>query len=272
MHHIQALPLVATVPGHYSLAVPSSSSSSSSSPLQRRRLRRAFPTNKPPNLKPLTSRIVYLTRRRQIKQIIEEVEAAKRRYGKLNTIVMNAVMEACVHCGDVDLALKIFDEMAKPESCGVDSITYGTLLKGLGKARRIDEAFQLLESVERGNAVGSPNLSAQLIFGLLNALIEMGDLRRANGLLARYGFLLHEGGSPSVRIYNLLMKGYIQSGSYQAAVNLHEEMFHLGLEPDRLTYNTLILACVKSGKLDAAMHFLEEMKVTACLKGQSTNV
>lgn len=86
---------------------------------------------------------------------------------------MNAVMEACVHCGDVDLALKIFDEMAKPESCGVDSITYGTLLKGLGKARRIDEAFQLLESVERGNAVGSPNLSAQLIFGLLNALIEM---------------------------------------------------------------------------------------------------
>lgn len=66
-------------------------------------------------------------------QIIEEVEAAKRRYGKLNTIVMNAVMEACVHCGDVDLALKIFDEMAKPESCGVDSITYGTLLKVLNQ-------------------------------------------------------------------------------------------------------------------------------------------
>lgn len=69
----------------------------------------------------------------------------------------------------------------------------------------------------------------------------------------------------SIVIYS---QGYIQSGSYQAAVNLHEEMFHLGLEPDRLTYNTLILACVKSGKLDAAMHFLEEMKVTACLKGQ----
>lgn len=64
-------------------------------------------------------------------QIFEEIEIAKRRHGKLNTIVMNAVMEACVHCGDVDLALKVFDEMTKPESCGVDNVTYGTLLKVL---------------------------------------------------------------------------------------------------------------------------------------------
>lgn len=44
---------------------------------------------------------------------------------------MNAVLEACVHCGDVDLAVKLFDEMSKPESCGVDNVTYGTLLKVL---------------------------------------------------------------------------------------------------------------------------------------------
>lgn len=33
-----------------------------------------------------------------------------------------------------------------------------------------------------------------------------GDLRRANGLLARYGSVLHEDGSPSILMYNLLMK------------------------------------------------------------------
>jgi pentatricopeptide repeat protein len=64
-------------------------------------------------------------------QIFEEIEVAKRRYGKLNTIVMNAVLQACVRCADVDSALKIFDEMSKPDSCGVDSVTYGTLLKVL---------------------------------------------------------------------------------------------------------------------------------------------
>jgi hypothetical protein len=33
--------------------------------------------------------------------------------------------------GDVDSALKMIDEMSKPDSCGVDSVTYGTLLKVL---------------------------------------------------------------------------------------------------------------------------------------------
>lgn len=47
-------------------------------------------------------------------------------------------------------------------------------MKGLGDAQRIDEAFQVLESVEQGTAVGSPQLSAALFSGLLNALIESG--------------------------------------------------------------------------------------------------
>lgn len=213
------------------------------------------------NLKRLTSRIVQLTRRRQLNQVFEEIEVAKKRYGGINTIVMNAVLEACVHCGDIDSALKVFDEMSKSRSCRVDSVSYGTLLKGLGKARRIDEAFQLLEAVERGSAVGNPELSASLLHGLLNALLDAGDLRRANGLLARYGFVFHEGGGPSILIYNLLMKGYISSGSPEASFTVHNEMLRQGLKPDKLTYNMLILAAVKTEKLDSAMQYLEEMKV-----------
>uniref|UniRef100_A0A7C8ZC13 Uncharacterized protein n=1 Tax=Opuntia streptacantha TaxID=393608 RepID=A0A7C8ZC13_OPUST len=96
---------------------------------------------------------------------------------------MNAVFEACVHCGDIDSALKVFDEMSNSRSYRVDNVSYATLLKGLGMARRIDEAFQLLEAVEQGNAVGNPTLSAPHLHGLLNALIEAGDLRRANVFL-----------------------------------------------------------------------------------------
>ena len=62
---------------------------------------------------------------------MEEIDTAKQRYGKLNTIAMNAVLEACVCCGDVEAALQIFDEMSKPGGCGVDTISYGTLLKVL---------------------------------------------------------------------------------------------------------------------------------------------
>ncbi|GFQ03685.1 pentatricopeptide repeat-containing protein at5g10690 [Phtheirospermum japonicum] len=214
----------------------------------------------PLNLKPLTSRVVQLTHRRQLAQIFEEIEIAKEQHGKLNTIVMNAVLQACVHCHDINSALKVFDEMSKPEGCGVDEVTYGTLLKGLGDARRIDEAFQVLESVEKGTAVGSPQLSAALICGLLNALIESGDLRRANGLLARYGYALQEGGKSSILTFNLLMKGYITSSCFQAALGVHDEILRHGLNPDRLSYNTLIFACIKNENLGAAMKFFERMK------------
>lgn len=72
-----------------------------------------------------------LTKRRQLKQIFAEVEAARKKNGKLNTIVMNAVMEACVHCGDIDSARKVFEEMSDPGSCGIDCVSYGILLKVL---------------------------------------------------------------------------------------------------------------------------------------------
>uniref|UniRef100_A0A2N9HK98 CBS domain-containing protein n=1 Tax=Fagus sylvatica TaxID=28930 RepID=A0A2N9HK98_FAGSY len=252
MHQIHAFSL------SHSLT-PKQTKICSSFPTRRRLVRKPSPPYRP-NLKPLTSRIVQLTRRRQLHQIFEEIEVAKRRYVKLNTIVMNAVLEACVYCGDIGSALKVFDEMSKSDGCGVDIVSYGTLLKGLGLARRIDEAFQLLESVEQGTAVGSIKLAPTLIYGLLDALIGAGDLRRANGLLARYGFVLREGGNPSVSVYNLLMKGYINTGLPQAAITVYEEILRLGLKPDKLTYNKLIYACVKTDRLDTAMHVLEKMK------------
>lgn len=55
------------------------------------------------------------------------------------------------------------------------NIICSMVMKGLGKARRIDEAFQLLESVERGSAIGRPRLSPPLIYGFLNALVEAGQ-------------------------------------------------------------------------------------------------
>ena len=57
------------------------------------------------------------------------MEIAKRRYGRLNTIVMNAVMEACIHCQDVGSARQVFEEMSGPDGCGVDNVSFGILLK-----------------------------------------------------------------------------------------------------------------------------------------------
>ncbi|KAK9097892.1 hypothetical protein Syun_024937 [Stephania yunnanensis] len=244
----------------------SSSSSSSSHPFSHRSLKRSTDSSKrsgdlstKPNLKRLTSRIVELTRRKQLRQVLEEVEIAKERYGELNTIVMNAVMEACVRCGDVDSAVRVFREMSR--SCGVDDVTFGTLLKVielilLGNCAHL---FKLVQAMLLFKGVFFIRLLSPVVFRFKDICASAGDLRRANGLLARYSFVLHEGGSLII-VYNLLMKGYINVGSPNGAFDVHEEIRRQGLKPDRLTYNTLLSACVKSGKMDAAMQFLAEMK------------
>lgn len=72
----------------------------------------------------LTSPATYF-----IFQVFEELEVAKQEHGQLNHIIMNAAVMACVACKDIDRALALYDEMVEPGGCGVDNVTYGTLLK-----------------------------------------------------------------------------------------------------------------------------------------------
>ncbi|KAM7277994.1 hypothetical protein ACFE04_005128 [Oxalis oulophora] len=82
-----------------------------------------------------------------IKMIFDEIEVAKIKYGRLNKIVMNVVMEACVRCRDVDLAVKVFHDMSQPDSCGVDTVTYGILLKKHPSYSRVYIDFKRAEDV-----------------------------------------------------------------------------------------------------------------------------
>ncbi|XAR53148.1 hypothetical protein NMG60_11021571 [Bertholletia excelsa] len=90
---------------------------------------------------------------------------------------MNAVLKACVHCGDVDSALRVFEEMPKPKSCGVNEITYGTLLKVPIYARAQDLAHLLdLKKVSATDAIlENAETSLQLRSKLLKGLGVMSD-------------------------------------------------------------------------------------------------
>lgn len=210
-------------------------------------------------LRKLTRRVMELAKRKQLDQVFKEVKEAKQRFGKVNKIVMNAVLSGCVHCKDVDRALLAFQDMSKPGGSGVDNITFGILLKGLCEAQRLDEAYELLESIERGIAPGHPKLLEWLVQTLLNAFLETGDVQRARGVLMHYRSLRSQM-HPSIFIYNLFIKGYARSENPLEALELWKEMSSQGLKPDRFTYNTLIKACVRAREMGIAMELLKEMK------------
>ncbi|CAM6086271.1 unnamed protein product [Calypogeia fissa] len=172
---------------------------------------------------------------------------------------MNAVVKACVQCNDIKRAITVYQEMLQPDSCGVDNITYGILLKGLGEALRLDDVFELLEEIEAGTAPGNPVLSDVHLNTLVNACVEAGDSLRARGALLRYRLSV-QGSRPSILTYNLLIKGFARSDNPLEALKVREEMINNELQPQRLTYNTLIFACVRGGDMEKALELFKEMK------------
>eukprot|EP00270_Netrium_digitus_P010029 TRINITY_DN307_c0_g2_i1.p1 TRINITY_DN307_c0_g2~~TRINITY_DN307_c0_g2_i1.p1 ORF type:complete len:815 (+),score=290.51 TRINITY_DN307_c0_g2_i1:180-2447(+) len=212
----------------------------------------------------LTRRIVQLGKRRQLQQVFDLLAYTRRECKPVSRISFNAAMAACVSCGDVDRAQELFDEMAASGGVGVDGISYGTLLKGLGQARRLDDAFELLERMEDGTAPGRPELTSVHLNLLINACAEAGDALRARGVLQRYRTLAGVGAAaPSVFTYNLLIKGYARSDNPLEAMRVMEEMELLGLPLQRHTYNSLILACIRGADLERALELLQQMKEDA---------
>ncbi|CAI6005669.1 unnamed protein product [Closterium sp. NIES-64] len=199
----------------------------------------------------LTRRIVELGKRRQLdqctphpiaSQVFQLLDDAKRSRKAVNMITMNAAMAACVNCGDIDRALDLFDDMTADGGTGVDSITYGTLLKGLGRAKRLDDAFEVLEAMEDGTAPGRPELTAVHLNTLVNACADAGDARRAMSVVQRYKRAFSGAIGPSAFTYNLLLKGYARSDNPPEAVSVAEEMHLQGLQWERVTFNYLVLS------------------------------
>ncbi|KAL2650648.1 hypothetical protein R1flu_018776 [Riccia fluitans] len=211
----------------------------------------------------LTKRLIELSKKQQLDQVFKVLEEAKKEDCWIpSLIIMNAVVTACVNCRDIDRAFQVYQEMIGENGCGVDNVTYGTLLRGLGEARRLDDAFELVEKIVRGKAPGNPKLTDVHLNTLVNACVEAGDPLRARAALLRYRSSVPKT-SPSTLTYNLLIKGCARSDNPLEALKLKEEMISQGLQPQRLTYNSLIFACVNGRDMNQGFELLKEMKSEA---------
>jgi len=164
-----------------------------------------------------------------------------------------AIIEAFCKRDQVKEAILVLDLMA---SSGIES--------SLGTAEPIAECIQ--HSAEKIDAAWNQvkqlyqedhHLHVSIFQTIIMAAVSNGDLTKA---LAFCRALPDFGHSPSVDLYNHLIRGCIHSANRQVGDELLAKMKLAKLKPNRETYENFIRLCLTQDVYEDAFYYLEEMK------------
>merc|ERR1719301_302256 len=177
---------------------------------------------------------------------------------QLTALAYNALLDSCVQCGKVNVALQHFKEM---KDLGlVDVVSYNTLLKAYLKQGQIVKARKLLSEMAESNIQAN-----QVTYNeMLNALVSVKDRHEMWGLVREMNAI---GMRPNSVTCSIILKSLTAHSSpddvRQAMAlidNLHEDM-------DEVLFASVIEACVRVGQLDLLSTKLQQYASFGGLSG-----
>ncbi|XLS59095.1 hypothetical protein HN51_008850 [Arachis hypogaea] len=121
-----------------------------------------------------------------------------------------------------------------------NTVTYNTLIDGLGKSKRISHALELL--------------------------IEMHDKGQPSSIFT-YNFLIDalDWHSPNIHSYNILIDGLRKSGKLKHAQEIFQDLPVRGYHLDVQTYNIMINSLSREDLFEDALALLSKMEHDDCI-------
>merc|ERR1719299_154984 len=168
---------------------------------------------------------------------------------QLTALVYNALLDSCVQCGKVNIALQHFNEM---KDLGfVDVVSYNTLLKAYLKIGQINKARTLLAEMSENNIQAN-----QVTYNeMLNALVTVKDRQEMWGLVREMNAMGMRPNSVTCSIILKSLTAHSAPEDVRQAMalidNLHEDM-------DEVLFASVIEACVRVGQLDLLSSKLQQ--------------
>uniref|UniRef100_A0A0E0RG18 PROP1-like PPR domain-containing protein n=1 Tax=Oryza rufipogon TaxID=4529 RepID=A0A0E0RG18_ORYRU len=133
---------------------------------------------------------------------------------------------------------------------------YTSVIRGLGKERRLDAAFAVVEHLKRGS--GSGGGVNQFVYNcLLGAVKNSGEFGRIHDVLAD---MEAQGIPPNVVTFNTLMSIYVEQGKIDEVFRVFDTIEGSGLVPTAATYSTVMSSYKKAGDAFAALKFLTKLR------------
>jgi len=141
-------------------------------------------------------------------------------------ILYNSLLDGCAKQHRVDDALGLIESMAK-NNVRPSNFTLSILVKLLGRARRLNQAFQTVEDMcKRFDLQANIHVYTCLLY----ACFQNRQLPRA---LKLHDSMITEGGvEPDAKTYAVLVRGCVQAGSLDKAANVVRAAY--GLSPQDL--------------------------------------
>merc|ERR1719316_2323280 len=184
----------------------------------------------------------------RVPALLEDMKAADPPV-EPDIVTYSTIVKGFCNAGNLDRALKVLDDMKTSGKHTPDEVMYNSLLGGCAKEHRPDEALQLLNDMRKHNVAPS-NYTLSMLVKLMGrcrrinqAFNMLEDISREYGLkiniqvytcliqgcfnagqagkaLALYEKIMKEGLSPDSMTYTVLVRGCVQGGLLEKAVEL----------------------------------------------------
>lgn len=175
-----------------------------------------------------------------------------------NSLLYNSVLEACVQCQDLRMALQLLQE-AKTEGFA-DTVSYNTVMKGQLAVGDNRAAHQMLEEMtQRG-------LSASLVtyHKLLNSKVQTGDVRAAWRLVEE---MQKARLAPNAVTYSILLKAFVGPPHANDLAKAMKLIDIMETAMDEVLFASVAEACIRTGRLDVLSQRTRQYKENGALQG-----
>merc|ERR1719456_818503 len=177
---------------------------------------------------------------------------------QLTALAYNALLDSCVQCGKVNIALQHFNEMK--ELGFVDVVSYNTLLKAYLKIGQINKARTLLAEMSENNIQAN-----QVTYNeMLNALVSTKDRKEMWALVREMNAIGMKPNSVTCSIILKSLTAHSATDDVRQAMalidNLQEDM-------DEVLFASVVEACVRVGQLDLLSSKLQQYASFGGLSG-----